>query len=151
MARLLRYGELPLVILSALSAGPRSAYQLMLDAERQFGGRYKPSTGALYPAVAGLESAGLIAADREEGSFVLTAAGWTSLAEHEPALAEIAARTGASVLPEDRLSRRLREFALAVHALADRVEFGTLEAVLDGAVASLRASVQQGSHRVPTT
>lgn len=151
MARLLRYGELPLVILSCLSAGPRSAYQLMLDVERQFGGRYKPSTGALYPAVAGLESAGLITPDRQEAAFVLTAEGWRSLAEHETALAEIAARTGASVLPEDRSSRRVREFATAVHALAGSVEFATLEAVLDGAVAALRASVRQGSHRVPTT
>jgi hypothetical protein len=51
-------------------------------------------------------------------------------------------------VPADRLSRRLREFAGAVNTLAGRVEFATVEAVLDGAVASLRASAQQGTRRV---
>lgn len=149
MARLLRYGELPLVVLSCLSSGPRSAYQLMLDVEECFGGRYKPSTGALYPAVSGLEVAGLLAADAEaSGTFVLTSAGWQLLAEKADTLAVIEARTGARVQPQDQVSRRLQDFASTVRGFVDAIGLPAVDAALNEAVRSLREAARDGTCHV---
>lgn len=151
MGRLLRYGELPLVILSCLSQGSRSSYQLMKDVEERFDGRYRPSTGALYPAVSGLEHAGLIAADDgASGMFVLTEAGRKTLTDKADELVTIEARTGARVLPRDRISNRLREFATTVSELVDEASLPTLDAVLNDAVASLRSATNRRSCRART-
>jgi DNA-binding PadR family transcriptional regulator len=148
MGRLLHYGELPLVILSCLAQGSRSSYQLLRDVEDRFDGRYRPSTGALYPAVSGLEHAGLIASDPEaSGVFVLTDAGRKTLMDKAGELTLIEARTGARVQPRDRVSSRLREFVITASSLVDEANLATLDAVLNDAVASLRRTTTRRSCR----
>lgn len=136
MARLMRYGELPLVVLACLSTGPRSSYQLMADVEGVFNGRYRPSTGTLYPAVTGLQQAGLIVAD-DASHWLLTPEGWETLTARAEDLAAIELRTGASLRVDDRLSRRLNDFCAKARALAEHVGERRLEIVLTNALASL--------------
>lgn len=144
MARLMRYGELPLVVLACLSAGPRSSYQLMADVEGVFDRRYRPSTGTLYPAVAGLRQAGLIVSD-DASRWLLTPEGWETLTARAEDLAAIEFRTGASLRVDDRLSRLLNDFCAKARGLADSVGERRLESVLTSALASLSDARRTGA------
>lgn len=136
MARLMRYGELPLVVLACLSKRPRSSYQLMADVEAVFGGRYRPSTGTLYPAVAGLQQVGLITAGTDT-QWTLTAAGWETLTARADDLQSIERRTGASLRVEDRISRLLDEFIATARGLAESIGEERLQQVLSATLATL--------------
>jgi DNA-binding PadR family transcriptional regulator len=67
---------------------PLNGYQLMQGLEQRSDGRWRPSPGSVYPALAQLEDEGLIqAVSRESESgraFELTDHGRAHLTEHEP-------------------------------------------------------------------
>jgi len=61
MTRVFRRGELRAAILMALSRiEPANGYAVMQELAGAIGGAWKPSPGAVYPAILGLEDAGLI-------------------------------------------------------------------------------------------
>jgi DNA-binding PadR family transcriptional regulator len=71
-------------ILALLAEEPRNGYQIIQEiAERSQGG-WKPSPGAVYPALQQLTDEGLVRAEETEGrkTFRLTEAGRTYIAEH---------------------------------------------------------------------
>jgi DNA-binding PadR family transcriptional regulator len=146
MAKLMRYGELSLVLLACLSGGPRTSYQLISDVESLFGGRYRPSTGTLYPAVSGLQHAGLVAADEDAG-WALTPDGWKTLTARTAELAAIEQRTGAKVHVDDPVSRRLATFAAEARSLAAVLPDGVLDTVLRDAIRALRARTSRSDVR----
>jgi len=105
-------------ILALLREGPRNGYQIMSEIEERSGGAWRPSPGAVYPALQQLADEGLIEAAESSGrrTFRLTEAGrrhveenpetaraaWESMADGEPGevpgLFVQAARLGGSIV-----------------------------------------------------
>jgi DNA-binding PadR family transcriptional regulator len=111
-------GEVRAAILALLREGPHNGYQIMSEIGERSGGAWRPSPGAVYPALSQLEDEGLIVAD-ESGArrtFILSEAGreyveqnpdmargaWESTAQQEawevPGLFAQAARLGAGIV-----------------------------------------------------
>ncbi len=111
-------GDVRAAILALLREGPRNGYQIMADIEERSGGAWRPSPGAVYPALSQLADEGLIIADESGGrrTFSLTQAGreyveqnpdmargaWESTAQQQawevPGLFAAAARLGGGIV-----------------------------------------------------
>ena len=111
-------GDVRAAILALLQEGPRTGYQIMSEIEERSGGAWRPSPGAVYPALAQLADEGLIVGEESGGrrTFNLTQAGrdyveqnpkmargaWESQAQQEawelPGLFAEAARLGAGIV-----------------------------------------------------
>jgi DNA-binding PadR family transcriptional regulator len=72
-----RRGDVRIALLMALAEEPRNGYQLMQTIEERSGGRWRPSPGAVYPALAQLEDEGFVKALERDGTrlFEITDAG----------------------------------------------------------------------------
>jgi DNA-binding PadR family transcriptional regulator len=72
-----RRGDVRVALLLLLAEEPRNGYQLMQTIEDRSGGRWRPSPGSVYPALAQLEDEGLIRAAERDGAklFEITDAG----------------------------------------------------------------------------
>jgi DNA-binding PadR family transcriptional regulator len=111
-------GDVRAAILALLREGPRNGYQIMSEVEERTGGAWRPSPGAVYPALSQLSDEGLITGEESGGrrTFSLTEAGrqyvdqnpqmargaWESAAQQEawqvPGLFTEAARLGAGIV-----------------------------------------------------
>jgi DNA-binding PadR family transcriptional regulator len=111
-------GDVRAAILALLREGPRNGYQIMSEIEERSGGAWRPSPGAVYPALQQLADEGLTEAEEAGGrrTFSLTAAGrryveenperaraaWESMTSAEPGevpgLFAQAARLGGSIV-----------------------------------------------------
>jgi DNA-binding PadR family transcriptional regulator len=111
-------GDVRAAILALLREGPRNGYQIMSDIEERSEGMWRPSPGAVYPALQQLADEGLIAGEESGGrrTFSLTEEGrryveenpemargsWESMAREQPwevpGLFAQAARLGASIV-----------------------------------------------------
>jgi DNA-binding PadR family transcriptional regulator len=78
-----RRGIVRIALLMLLAEEPRNGYQLMQVIEERSGGRWRPSPGAVYPALQQLEEEGLIRPVDHDGVklFELTEAGHETLRE----------------------------------------------------------------------
>jgi DNA-binding PadR family transcriptional regulator len=81
-------GDVRAAILALLQEAPRTGYQIMSDIEERSGGAWRPSPGAVYPALAQLADEGLIVGDESGGrrTYRLTDAGRDYL-EQNPGMA----------------------------------------------------------------
>ena len=72
-----RRGDVRAAILALLAEEPRNGYQLIQELGERTQGLWRPSPGAVYPALALLEDEGLIKAEEADGrrTFALTDAG----------------------------------------------------------------------------
>ncbi|HUC59512.1 MAG TPA: PadR family transcriptional regulator [Streptosporangiaceae bacterium] len=77
-------GDVRAAILALLSEGPRTGYQIMSDIKERSDGAWRPSPGAVYPALAQLADEGLIEGEESGGrrTYTLTQAGHDYLEEH---------------------------------------------------------------------
>jgi DNA-binding PadR family transcriptional regulator len=111
-------GDVRAAILALLQEGPRNGYQIMSEIEERSGGAWRPSPGAVYPALSQLADEGLIVGEESGGrrTFRLTDAGrryveqnpemargaWESAAQQEawqvPGLFAEAARLGGGIV-----------------------------------------------------
>jgi DNA-binding PadR family transcriptional regulator len=111
-------GDVRAAILALLREGPRNGYQIMSEIEERSGGAWRPSPGAVYPALSQLADEGLISAEESGGkrTFALTDAGreyvsenpemargaWESSEQQEawelPSLFAAAARLGSGIV-----------------------------------------------------
>jgi DNA-binding PadR family transcriptional regulator len=111
-------GDVRAAILALLREGPRNGYQIMSEVEERSGGAWRPSPGAVYPALQQLADEGLVEAEESGGrrTFRLTEDGrryveehpemaraaWESMAQGEPGevpgLFVEAARLGGSIM-----------------------------------------------------
>jgi DNA-binding PadR family transcriptional regulator len=111
-------GDVRAAILALLKEGPRNGYQIMADIEERSRGAWRPSPGAVYPALSQLADEGLVVDEKTDGRrvFRLTDAGrqyveqhpemargaWESSAQQEawqvPGLFAEAARLGAGIV-----------------------------------------------------
>lgn len=96
MTRLFGRGELKTAILDALGEiEPANGYTIMQALADAIGGAWRPSPGAVYPALLGLEDGGLIAGTSDaDGSFTyrLTDAGHRARSSAEGTLSAVAHR-----------------------------------------------------------
>jgi len=74
-----RRGDIRSGILALLAEGPRNGYQIMQELEQRSRGMWRPSPGAVYPALQQLEDEGLVTVDTSGSGrvFTLTARGRT--------------------------------------------------------------------------
>jgi DNA-binding PadR family transcriptional regulator len=72
-----RRGDVRTALLLLLAEEARNGYQLMQTIEERSGGRWRPSPGSVYPALAQLEDEGLVRAVERDGTklFEITDAG----------------------------------------------------------------------------
>jgi DNA-binding PadR family transcriptional regulator len=77
-------GDVRAAILALLAEGPRNGYQIIQEVEDRTDGTWKPSPGAVYPALQQLADEGLIEGTDEGGrkTFHLTDAGRTYIEEN---------------------------------------------------------------------
>src|SRR6266480_3434189 len=77
-------GDVRAAILALLREGPRTGYQIMSEIEERSGGAWRPSPGAVYPALSQLADEGLIAGEESGGrrAFRLTEAGREYVEQH---------------------------------------------------------------------
>lgn len=85
-----RKGNVRAAILVLLAEEPRNGYQLIQEINERSDGAWKPSPGAVYPALQQLADEGLIAGDESGGrrTFHLTAEGRAYVEENAERLAE---------------------------------------------------------------
>lgn len=81
-------GDVRAAILALLGEGPRNGYQIMADIEERTNGAWRPSPGAVYPALQALADEGLIEGEESGGrrTFHLTEAG-TAYVRDNPEMA----------------------------------------------------------------
>jgi DNA-binding PadR family transcriptional regulator len=79
-----RRGDVRAAILALLAEEPRNGYQLIQAIEERSNGEWRPSPGAVYPALQQLADEGLIEAEEHEGrrTFRLSDAGRGYVEEH---------------------------------------------------------------------
>ncbi|HEY2579096.1 MAG TPA: PadR family transcriptional regulator [Streptosporangiaceae bacterium] len=77
-------GDVRAAILALLREGPRNGYQIMADIDERSGGAWRPSPGAVYPALSQLSDEGLIVGEESGGrrTFSLTEAGREYVEQH---------------------------------------------------------------------
>jgi DNA-binding PadR family transcriptional regulator len=77
-------GDVRAAILALLQEGPRNGYQIMSEIEERTNGAWRPSPGAVYPALSALADEGLIVGEESGGRrlFSLTEAGRAYVTEN---------------------------------------------------------------------
>jgi DNA-binding PadR family transcriptional regulator len=78
-----RRGDVRQAILALLAEAPQNGYGLMQTIEARSGGRWRPSSGSIYPTLAQLEDEGLVRVDEQDGGklYTVTEAGRRRAAE----------------------------------------------------------------------
>jgi DNA-binding PadR family transcriptional regulator len=124
-----RRGDVRAAALMLLAEEPRNGYQLMQEIEERSGGVWRPSPGAVYPALAQLEDAGLVRAEERDGrrTYVLTDAGRTYVDERPDGLAAPWEEMSESV--DDDVATLFRELRQVGMAAAQIAHVGTREQV----------------------
>jgi DNA-binding PadR family transcriptional regulator len=79
-----RRGDVRAAVLALLAEEPRNGYQLIQVIEERSGGEWRPSPGAVYPALQQLTDEGLIEAEEQEGrrTFRLSESGRAYVEAH---------------------------------------------------------------------
>lgn len=92
-------GDIRLAALGLLAEQPMHGYQLMREISTRSEGVWRPSPGAIYPALQQLEDEGLIEPERAEGKrvFTLTADGRQYVEEHRDEIDAVWQSTADSV------------------------------------------------------
>lgn len=132
MTRLFRRGELRDAVLSALAdIEPANGYAIMQALGEAVGSSWRPSPGAVYPAILGLEDAGLISgAEDSTGTVVyeLTAAGRGVHAELRDTLAVVAERAR-HLEPTHTLGSLLDTFTAGFDGRSQRLDPATARSI----------------------
>ena len=118
MTRVFNRGELKTALLSVIaSLGEGHGYAIMQELQRRVGSQWRPSPGAIYPALVALEEAGAVTSVERDGLRVyrLTGEGAEAVAARDigPAWRDISRRADAR-RPRITLGRLLDRFALGL-------------------------------------
>jgi DNA-binding PadR family transcriptional regulator len=152
----LEKGGFRILLLRALEEKPMYGYEVMKALESRFQGFYRPSAGAVYPALRSLEREGLVAASGSERrkTYRLTAKGKASIRRRRAEMEKHFQTLQAAVGPERAaLLRELRDtgklLAVNLRSLTPRqaIELRSAVAGLRKRVATiLGESIQGDSH-----
>src|SRR5690606_13588446 len=133
-SRKAKRGDVRAAILALLAEEPRNGYQIIQEiAERSQGG-WKPSPGAVYPALQQLTDEGLVRAEETDGRkiFHLTEAGRAYVAEHPDEVRE----------PWAEMTPRLDESAWEVMDVARQTAAALVQVLQTGSDAQIRQARQ---------
>lgn len=119
-----RRGDVRAAVLVLLDEESRNGYQLMQEIERRSDGAWRPSPGAVYPALQQLEDEGLVqtGSSEERKAYELTDAGRSYVEEHR---AELGA-------PWEAFSRDVGDETRELAALMKDVAFATAQLLRAG-------------------
>ena len=133
-------------ILALLREEPRNGYQIMSEIEERSGGAWRPSPGAVYPALAQLADEGLIAGVESGGrrTFELTEAGQRHIADN-PETARPAWEAMAEG-PPGEVRGLLTQAARLGGSVAQIAHAGTPEQI--SAAAELLATTRRGIYQI---
>jgi DNA-binding PadR family transcriptional regulator len=108
-----RRGDVRTALLLLLAEEARNGYQLMQTIEERSGGRWRPSPGSVYPALAQLEDEGLVRAVERDGTklFEITDAGREQVANAD-------GQTAPWEMEDDPAFEALAELRSLVHQIA---------------------------------
>jgi DNA-binding PadR family transcriptional regulator len=130
--RLLRRGDLRLLLLALLEDGAKHGYELMRELEDRFGGLYRPSAGSVYPRLGTLVAAGLVS--QEGNDYRLTAAGRAEVDGRREELRELGRRiTAGSRRRGHAVRAEIRAAAAEVRAQERRVNRARRDSDVAGA------------------
>jgi len=130
-----RRGDVRAAALILLAEEPRNGYQLMQEIEQRSGGVWRPSPGAVYPALSQLEDEGLVRVEERDGrrAYVLTDEGRAYVDERRDGLVapweEMSESVGGDVAS---LFDELRQVGMATAQIS---HIGTPQQVADARVA----------------
>ena len=149
MTRVFKRGELRTAILTALlGIEPANGYAIMQALADAIGGTWRPSPGAVYPAVLGLEDAGLIlGTDDESGTrtYRLSDAGRREAAADDDVLTAVADRARA-IEPTHTVGSLLDAFVAGVDQRGRRLNAAAtrkVERLLDTTATRLATILQK--------
>lgn len=114
MSRVFRSGELQRAVLAVLDeVGSANGYSIMQSLAERLGGRWRPSPGSVYPALIGLEDAGLVTTREVDGAKVyrLSSAGARQAQPARESLAGVVARAEHQRPPDLTLGHLLDRFS----------------------------------------
>jgi DNA-binding PadR family transcriptional regulator len=119
-----RRGDVRAALLSLLSEEPRNGYQLIQEIEERSDGQWRPSPGAVYPALQQLTDEGLIEAEESEGrrTFRLTDAGRAFVEAHPDEMSA----------PWDAMSADVRDDVRELFGAATRTGAAVMQIVQAG-------------------
>lgn len=131
-----RRGDVRAGILALLNEEPRNGYQIIQELGQRSGGAWRPSSGAVYPALQQLEDEGLIAAEERDGkrTFALTEAG---------RLAYIATHPDEVDAPWEALRGGIGEDWRTVGGLIQEVAMAAMQVVRTGNAAQIAEAATQ--------
>lgn len=151
MARVFNRGELKAALLSVIaSLGEGHGYAIMQELQRRVGQQWRPSPGAIYPALVALEEAGAITATERDGLRVyrLTEDGARALAVDDaaPHWRDISRRADAH-RPRISLGTLLDRFELSLPRRAGLTseQADDIDATLTRTRADIKAILEQGA------
>jgi DNA-binding PadR family transcriptional regulator len=144
-----RRGDVPFALLRALEDEPQNGYQLMQAIEERSGGRWRPSPGSVYPALAQLEDQGFVQSVERDGQklYEITDAGREHLAErHEhPAPWEDDDPASQTIVGVRKLVGQVAAAAMQVAQVADEQQLKRAGEVLTEARRSLYRILAEGN------
>ena len=153
MSRIFRRGELKEAVLLVLdSLGEAHGYAIMAELKDRVGGGWKPSPGAIYPALLALVDTGHVRAKNHDGTrlYSLTKEGRRVAATQRSSSrwASLAARAEEG---EDRVSvgsvlDAFAEASMLRRRLARTEQRGRIEAILARASAEIEGTFEQGEN-----
>lgn len=110
-------GDVRMAILHLLNEQPRNGYQMIQELAERTDGLWKPSPGAIYPALSALEDEGLVVPDPQNPKvFTLTDAGRTEL-ERSPEAPWTSFQTAGRSFQASRHGALWKEFGKLAEAL----------------------------------
>jgi DNA-binding PadR family transcriptional regulator len=151
MSRLFGRGELQAALLDAIGAlGPSHGYAIMQTLAERVGNGWRPSPGAIYPALLGLEDAGLIRGEDGDGSRVysLTQAGERANESSTGTIDRVAARAQAAPPRRRTIGALLEDFVGSVGNRGRQLsaaEEAELETYLGGVRDTIDAMTTRGT------
>lgn len=151
MTRIFNRGELKQVLLTIVaSLGEGHGYAIMQELQQRVGHDWRPSPGAIYPALLALEESGLIESAEKDGlrAYRPTEQGRQALGGEAaaPAWQTLGKRAGASK-PRLTLARLLERFEEQLPARRQPVsdeQAAAIELALDEAREHVKAILEQG-------
>ncbi|MBG0818104.1 PadR family transcriptional regulator [Planomonospora sp. ID82291] len=128
-------GDVRAAILALLSEEPRNGYQIIQEIAQRSQGGWKPSPGAVYPALQQLTDEGLVLSEENDGrkTFRLTEAGLSYIAEHSD---EVRA-------PWEEMTPDVDEGTWELIDLARQSGFAMMQILQTGTEAQIRQARQQ--------
>ena len=134
-----RRGDVRAAILALLAEEARNGYQIIQEITDRTQGMWRPSPGAVYPAIAQLEDEGLVRAQEVEGKrlFGLTDEGRAHVAEHADEIGKPWEKVTEGIgEPELALRDHFRQLAMAFAQIVkagDEAQIGEAKQVLTDA------------------